>query len=282
MGYGKSSGKVILFGEHFVVYGLPAIVIPIDRYVEVHLKKGEQSRNPDYINSMLDLLKSKLDIKESFQIIEITSNLPVSAGLGSSAALSVALTKAVADELSLNLSNEEIFELSWNLENLFHKNSSGVDVYVSLYNRPVLYRKSYQRAIIDKISLNIDAKLGIKILRRNESTGDIVNDVREYSIKYPTIFENLKAAYRELFNEAIIALSSGDIMKLAELMNINQSLLRAIGVSNEEVDRTISDMISKGILGAKISGAGRGGAIIGLYESSDYEFDIHIELRSVK
>lgn len=71
-------------------------------------------------------------------------------------------------------------------------------------------------------------------------------------------------------------------MKLAELMNINQSLLRAIGVSNEEVDRTISDMISKGILGAKISGAGRGGAIIGLYESSDYEFDIHIELRSVK
>ncbi len=267
MGVGRGYGKLILFGEHFVVYGLPSIIIPINRYIEVSVSKGLSNTSPE-LQKILDIAISELGVN-SVKIDSIKSNIPQSAGMGSSAALCVAILRAILDEYNIILDDRSVFELAKKMENVFHEKSSGVDIIMAIHNKSIIYENSTYKPI------DIDLKLGVKILPRFQTTKDIVRDVALFKNKYPEIFESILDSYRSLFKKVLDL----DYSRLGELMNINQSLLRAIGVSDQRVDRVIADMLASGALGAKISGAGRGGSIIALLDSenSNYEYDMIIK-----
>lgn len=268
MGSGKAYGKLILFGEHFVVHGLPSIIIPIDRYIQVKVSRGPSRVQPN-LQHIINIAISELGVDE-INIESIESNIPQSAGMGSSAALCVAILRAIADEYDLKLDDENMFRIATKMENVFHGKSSGVDVIMAIHHRPIIYQNSVYKPI------DIKVNLGVKILPRYQSTGEIVENVFNFKEKHPKLFEHILDSYRMIYEEVLDFKT--DYKRLGELMNINQSLLRSIGVSDNRVDKIITDMLESGALGAKISGAGRGGSIIALIdENSKYSYDILIK-----
>lgn len=278
MSFGEATGKIILFGEHFVVYGAPAIVLPLKTSLKIWITR-EKTNNYPQLEPLINIAKSKLRIEDDIYIKQISSSIPVSAGLGSSAALCVALLRAILNEYNIKLSDKDFFSIAQNMENLFHTKSSGVDIYAAMYGTPFIYKKTSNDLNIKPIDINIEGKIGVKIFQRAQSTGEIVEDVAKYRNKYYKITEAFLDAYYDIFNRAIDSLIKNDIEEVGNLMNINQSLLRAIGVSNLAIDREISYILSSGALGAKISGAGRGGAVIAIGNEMKYNFDLIIKLK---
>lgn len=278
MGMGIGYGKVILVGEHFVVYGHKSIVLPLDRYISVEVTRGNKIHRDPGISHILNIAQRELGLSESLRISKIQSHIPESAGLGSSAALCVATLRAILDEMHMLIDEKRQFEISKLMENYYHGNSSGIDVYMAMYNKPVVYERTDHSISISDIKLDMGLNLGIKILPRKRSAGEIIRSVREFRDREPQRFRKIEESYRGIFEQAKLAIERKDGDLLAEVMNRNHELLREIGISNEKVERVIREMKDRGVIGAKISGAGDGGAVIGLYRKSDYSFDIEIKI----
>ncbi|PMP90673.1 MAG: mevalonate kinase [Caldisphaera sp.] len=285
-----SPGKIILFGEHFVVRGSKALVAAIDLYAKVEIEesqwpaeiisKGTNIRGK--ITSDLKLIGSKelepfakiLSVLKTwgFQISPfkaiISSEIPMSAGLGSSAASAAAFSLAYTALLGYKLNDKELFSLSHEAEKVTHGNPSGVDsaavTYggISVYKRDAGILSKINSLFSDNYSL-IVADTGIK-----RSTSVPVRDVLLLSEKlWPVLSLIYDVADRiiDLANEAI---NNSDYETLGNLMNINQGLLNSIGVSSSELEEVIYRSRSAGAIGAKLTGAGRGGSIIILSPSN--------------
>ncbi|MCS7122434.1 MAG: mevalonate kinase [Candidatus Micrarchaeota archaeon] len=278
MGKGVGYGKVILVGEHFVVYGHKSIVLPLDRYISVEVLKYSVIPEDHKLSNIVEIARKELGLNDSLGISKIDSNLPESAGLGSSAALCVATLRAILDETKMSIDDRRLFEVAKVMENYFHGNSSGVDVYMAIHNKPIIYQRVKDSVEISYLKLDFDVNLGIKIFPRRRGAGDIIRSVREFKERNPEEFTEIEREYDDLFNLAVSSIEQSDIYLLSDAINKNHELLRRIGVSNYEIDREIQKMKSRGVLGAKISGAGDGGAVIGIYEKSDYPFDIVIKI----
>lgn len=290
---GKASApaKIILFGEHFVVYGNPAILASIDKRIEVMAKKagdgkvtirsdiaagefddstfrlieGTNARaalEPLYFaaRKALAVRKQKAGLE-----IEIKSDVPYGVGLGSSAAALVA-TIAAVDSLFGTPDKKKICESAIEAERIIHKNSSGADCYVSAFGGLIHYSKGNGYRKVDsktKLFLVI-GDTGIK-----HNTGDLVSSVRKLKEANQMAFSGLMSQSKDICNQALSSLGSGNIEHLGMLMNENQLLLERLGVSHEKADELIDVARRAGALGAKITGAGGGGAIIALAASKE-------------
>ena len=287
--FGKAPGKIILFGEHAVVYDQPAIAIPVSRVNATARITPNISAAPGLVrliapdiqlDTPLDRLPEdhplasvvRATLSEvsphhtpSFSI-QVNSTIPISAGLGSGAAVTVAILRALSAFLGHPLPDEKISEMAFEIEKLYHGTPSGIDNTVIAYQEPVYFKKGTPLEVlkIEKPTWWIIADSGEKT-----PTKTTVAAVRQACEEDPE-------AYREIFNRigsvadaARPALISGDLTALGKLMNENQALLQSLHVSSEKLDRLCQAALNAGAVGAKLSGGGRGGNMIALTSPQD-------------
>jgi len=286
----SAPAKIILLGEHFVVYGKPAVVIAIDRraYVTaehrsdkaIYIRSKELGVSGYFFNNRFEAEEGGQEAEAKLKPIEtlvrrlmssartetgitleITSTIPVEAGLGSSAAVAVASAAAVSRLLGLNLSKDEIFQLAYDAERLIHGTPSGIDPAISTYGGTLHYIRNKG---ITPLNADVDLQLVIGNTGIPRSTGRLVAKVRELRGKYPTIINLILESGGRVVEEAVEALKHGDLQTLGELMDIDQGLLSAVGVSHSSLERLIYAAREAGAYGAKLTGAGGGGCMIAL------------------
>jgi mevalonate kinase len=294
----SAPAKVILFGEHFVVYGEPAIVLAIDKraYVKAELRSDEKlyfrSVNlnlagffeneflkieqgnakeaqmkfeplKNVVEKVLDIYSEKVGLN-----IEVRSTVPVAAGLGSSAAVATALTAAVGALLNVKMSKEDIFRISYEAEKIVHGTPSGIDPAISTFGGTLLFQIDTGFKPLD---VKADVPLVIGDTGVERSTRVQVEKVRDVRDRYPRVVEPIMRAAREIVLRAIDALKGGDLETLGELMNVNHALLCGLGVSDESLEWLISAARKAGAFGAKLTGAGGGGCMIALANKEKLE-----------
>jgi len=294
----SAPAKVILFGEHFVVYGEPAIVLAIDKrvYAKVELRDDKRLylhsvnlniagyfengifkiEQGDAKEAKLKFEPLKLTVEKVLEIhgesagldVEVNSTVPVAAGLGSSAAVAAAVTAAVGALLNVKLSKETVFRISYEAEKIVHGTPSGVDPAISTFGGSLLFQMDTGFKPLD---VKADVPLVIGYTGVERSTRAQVAKVRDLKSKYPRVVEPMMRVAREIVLRAIDALKEGDLETLGDLMNINHALLYGLGVSDESLEWLIRAARKAGALGAKLTGAGGGGCMIALAENGRLE-----------
>lgn len=287
----SAPAKIILFGEHFVVYGEPAIVLAIDRraYATVeyaddeclHVRSANLNLQGYFKNGAFkveqgDLREGRLrfePVKLAVQRVlslyqedvglnvEINSTVPVAAGLGSSAAVVAAVTAAVGTLLKVKMSKEDVFRIALEAEKTVHGTPSGVDPAIATFGGALLFQTDTGFKPLD-VKTEIPLVIGDTGVER--STRVQVEKVRSLVADYPQIFEPMRKTAREIALRAIDAFRQDDLKTLGDLMNINHALLYGAGVSDESLEWLINAARKAGALGAKLTGAGGGGCMIAL------------------
>lgn len=282
MAEGRGFGKVILFGEHFVVYGLPAIASAVgdktiakieksDKYELVDnrpategykvKKKGEMERSMKLI---LDFMK--IDIEKNPVKITLSGNLFCTSGIGASAAMATSIARAFSDYFNLNLNDEQINRISYEGEKGSAGTPSGIDNTCATFGGLLWFEKNLQGGE-NKIEL-LEIKQPIEIVLGNTGlssvTSEVVADVKKAKEANPEKYDKIFKEYERLVKEARGSLESYDLEKIGKLMDENHRLLKEMNLSCEEAEKIISIAKENGALGAKITGTGRGGYVITL------------------
>ncbi len=294
----SAPAKVILFGEHFVVYGEPAIVLAIDRraYAKVDTRNDKRLylrsvnlnlagyfENGNFkieqgdvkeaimkfgpVRLVVEKILEKHGKKEGLNI-EINSTVPVAVGLGSSAAVVAAVTTAVGALLGVKMSKEDVFRTTYQAEKIVHGTPSGIDPAISTFGGTLLFQMDTG---FKPLEVKTDIPLVIGNTGVERSTRVQVEKVREVKERYPQIVEPIMRSAREIVLRAIEALKENDLETLGELMNINHALLYGVGVSDESLEWLINAARKAGALGAKLTGAGGGGCMVALTRNERLE-----------
>jgi len=280
----SAPGKIILFGEHAVVYGQPAIAVPVTQVratatVTPEIKGDSGNVRIQAPNVDLDTRLDELDLDHPLAAVihgvttspgishipsctlRVTSTIPVASGLGSGAAVSVAVIRALAGFLGQPLPDEQVSAIAFEVEKIHHGTPSGIDNTVVTYARPVYFIKEQP---IETFSILKPFTIIIGDTGIASPTKETVGDVRQGWQADPTRYERLFAAVGSITKSARQAIESGHPERLGPLMNENHDLLIEMGVSSPELDQLVSAAQSAGALGAKLSGGGRGGNMIAL------------------
>ncbi|MHB8601116.1 MAG: mevalonate kinase [Nitrosotalea sp.] len=285
----SAPGKIILFGEHFVVYGIKAILCSIDKritatsqfvddkIIRIRSSLGESKIDWDSLNN-LENVQQKF-MKPFFYIaqkaiqenstergIEITleSEIPPGVGLGSSSAACVAVTASV-NGLFHKLSKDEVVKIAIQAERTVFEQNSGADSSVSTFGGLVSYdlKNGFQ-----DISSRNDLNFIISNSAQVHDTQDVVRQVKNFKEENKELFNKLCNEEIDIVNNAITSLKENNLSKLGLLMLKNHDLLKQIGVSTEKIDFLVKEA-KKTSHGAKITGAGGGGCIISLVDDSN-------------
>jgi len=264
MSKGTGFAKTILFGEHFVVHGTHAIGASLSTELNVTLSPAEELRLS--IPTGKIVLEATRKILDSFGLhdnyyVEIETQIPSGAGMGWSAAYSVALARAAANAQNLFLDWRRIAEYAYIGEKVFHGNPSGIDNTLSSRRGAILFRKGE-----DPIPIELKNPLNIVIVhtRKMGITKELVEGVAKLRKARPDFFLDLMKKEEALIVEAKKCLEKGNLLRIGELMDINQGYLVQLGVSTPELEEVVSVARKNGALGAKITGAGGGGCAIAL------------------
>jgi mevalonate kinase len=293
----SAPGKIILFGEHAVVYGRPALGVPVTQ-VQATTTVSENSRGGIWIEAPNIDLSSDLSrlasdhplaavVRSVFSTlgipphpgplsrrergredmtIHITSTIPVASGLGSGAAVSVAIIRALSEFLDQPLSDERVSALAYEVEKLYHGTPSGIDNTVVTYAKPVYFVKGQPIEIL-RVGQPFTIVIGDTGL--SAPTKESVSDVRkQWEADKPTL-ERLFDGIGEIVERAKVNIEDERWEALGPLMDENYTLLRQLNVSSPELDRLVETARRSGALGAKLSGGGRGGNMIALVQKEN-------------
>lgn len=277
-------GKIILFGEHAVVYGRPAIAIPVKQIharASIIANPAGQSGDVQIIsqdiglNSRLDHLPEDHPIAITFRLVmemldishlpalrlQITSTIPIAAGLGSGTATTVAVARALSTFLGHPLENDQISHIAYTVDQKHHGTPSGIDNAVIAYAQPIFFVRGIP---FERLSVRQPFTLVIGNTGIASPTGQAVEDVRRSWLVNPAAYEHIFDAIGSITHEARRAMETGLVADLGPLMTRNQALLQEIDVSSPELDRLIDAALEAGAAGAKLCGGGRGGNMIAL------------------
>ncbi|EKQ52993.1 MAG: mevalonate kinase [Methanobacterium sp. Maddingley MBC34] len=303
----SAPGKAILFGEHAVVYGKPAIAVAVDKRATVTLKEGtdniihvkipeldvyglistetgiitqlnsegEQDQNPGNMDAgIMKYIKSALfrtelgSSPDSGLNITVDLEIPIGAGLGSSAAITVATLAAASRYYQQELSLETLARTAHQVELEVQGAASPLDTTVSTHGGFLYF--THERGAV-KIKPALKMPLVVGYTSQPGNTGILVKEVRKLCQAHPTIIKPILDIMETVTNQARESITKGEETRVGELMNINQGLLDALGVNTNELSRLIYHARSAGATGAKITGAGGGGSIIAYCPGKTWE-----------
>jgi len=270
----RANGKVILLGEHAVVYGVPAIAAGIERGVEAsarpahgsslriadrHAAPGEDSD----LGRAFGALLTSLDASDL--AVEARLELPPGSGLGASAALGVAIARAVLEARGARADPKRVLAAAAAWEGVYHGNPSGVDAAAAAHDGCVWFDKAHG---LEPIALARELVLAIGLAGPPASTKLMVEGVARLRERRPDVVDKALAGIEALVKNAKLCLEAGDLPGLGSLMNYNQMLLSGLFVSSEGIERCCGLARDAGALGAKLTGAGGGGAVIALCDGT--------------
>ena len=283
-----SPGKIILFGEHAVVYGEPAIAVPVHalraravvsavltgKSGEIRIEAPDISLSADLKDLDADhplraavsevVGDNKLDLVPAC-MIQITSTIPLSSGLGSSAAISSALIRALSAFLGEQLTDEEVSQAAFEVEKIHHGTPSGIDNNVVAFRQPVYYQKG---KVVEFLSIHSPFSILIAGSGSPGNTRKAVNAVRENWLTEPERYNKIFSEIGAITRRARELISDGDIRELGPLLDQNHRLLHDLGVSTPRLDHLAQTARNAGALGAKLSGGGLGGHLIALVDDN--------------
>ncbi|MEE4161058.1 MAG: hydroxymethylglutaryl-CoA reductase, degradative [Woeseiaceae bacterium] len=278
---GHAAGKVILLGEHAVVYGSHALALPIRNAMRAGVRvngEGMRLRIPAWHTDVqLDirepeargfaatagLILDALEISERNLDITVQSHLPRAMGLGSSASLAVAVIRALDHRFGLGLDNERVNAIAFQCETLAHGTPSGVDNTLATYAEPLLFQN---RGELETRPLNLGAMPHVLVAWGDEPglTATQVAGVRERRLRAPKHFDTIFAEIDELTLASADALENRNYRLVGDAMNLCHGLLNALGVSTPTLEKMVQIAREAGALGAKLTGGGGGGSIVAL------------------
>jgi mevalonate kinase len=290
-GEGIGFGKAILFNEHFVVYGVPAIVSAIGNYTVAKVNSLETSKfklddnrsaTPNYKenklrqqNDSIEKIFSKMGL-EKFKNnlhIELGGNLYAASGIGASAASCVAIARALSDHFELDLSDDEINNIAFEGEKGYHGTPSGIDNTASTFGGLIWFEKG-EPNIMEKMHLNNPVRIVIGNTGKVADTNAAVAGVRERREKNPEKYKKLSDRAENIAYLAKRAFQEENYKEVGKLMNENHKLLQQIEVSSRELDFLVNISKEQGALGAKLTGGGLGGNIIALTPGKDLQENV--------
>ncbi|MEC9251617.1 MAG: hydroxymethylglutaryl-CoA reductase, degradative, partial [Pseudomonadota bacterium] len=275
-----ASGKIILLGEHAVVYGRPALAAPIPLAVEARVvdstdtvlliprwgieqRVPPMSENPQGVTGILALLLERLDLASRSLTIEAFPNVPRAMGLGGSSALAVAVIRALSNHFKLDLSDERVNELAFECERAVHGTPSGVDNTIATYGSTLLFENKGAPSF-QEVHLARSVSIAIGISGKESLTATTVAQVRKAWERQPERYERIFDQIGDLTRAGTEALQDGAYLELGELMNLCQGYLNALQVSTPELEELIHIARRRGAVGAKLTGGGGGGSVIAL------------------
>ena len=300
----RAPGKIILSGEQFVVLGAPAVAMAVNLYSKIDVRPSQSGRievtadiplhlvgdtakrssvaeNQELLEPLRLATSATLDhlgTEERSVHVDANCQIPIGAGLGSSASTTVATISAVAKSRGTRLDRREIFKLAFIPENYLHGHPSGVDQATCTYGGIIQFRKPSK---IKSVNVKRPPMILVCDSGIHRSTkalvGSVVKRSREQTVRFQTHLEEINT----LSNAVVKALQSEDDDELGSLMNRNHELLRQIGVSTPILERLVAAARKAGSLGAKLTGAGGGGCIIALCDDKKARSNIARELRKV-
>jgi len=279
MSEGHGYGKTILFGEHFVVYGRPAIASALGskttaRVERIRAKDYELVDNrpetPNYKKEKFEEQKKSLenifkamniDPKKNPLRITFGGDLKAASGVGASAASCAALARALNQEFELGLNDEKINEIAYEGEKGYHGTPSGIDNTAAVFGGLIWFVKNSEGGpnTMDRLNLKKPVEIVLGNTGITSSTTEVVGDVKKAKEENPEKFERIFDEYNKLVNAAKSSLLKFDLKKTGELMDKNHELLQEIGVSCDELELLVNTARESGAFGAKLTGTGRGG-----------------------
>jgi mevalonate kinase len=291
----SAPGKVILFGEHAVVYGQPAIAVPVTQVKATATVEAAPSGNgltivasdlderftlarapqDDPLAAAAQVTLAHLSTSEPDAILTIQSAIPIASGMGSGAAVSTALICALAKFLGRPLEPNQVSELVYEVEKIHHGTPSGIDNTVVAYEKPIYFVREKP---VERLAVGEPFTLLIADTGKPSPTGKIVGRVRRNREREPAHYDALFDQIGDIANEARGAIENGDVEELGPLMDENHELLIELGVSSSLLDDLVETARLTGALGAKLSGAGQGGNMIALVED-DFAVEVAEALR---
>lgn len=277
---GSAPGKVILLGEHAVVYGHPALAAALPLRIAVQVARDPRGPSvelesggpaPEELVSAFAAMARGLGLPPALRA-RVRSELPLGAGLGSSAALGVALGRALCALAGQPCPPARAAELSLELERVFHGAPSGVDPAVCARGGVLLFRRAWQGAAEEVVALRPPSPLHAVVALTGIARGTrrTVLPLAERKRQRPGLYDPLFAALGELSRGGAEALSRLDLDDLGVRFDAAHGLLAALGVSCPELDELCTSLRRAGALGAKLTGAGGGGAALALARDADH------------
>jgi hydroxymethylglutaryl-CoA reductase len=291
--FSYAPGKVILVGEHAVVYGATAIAMPIDAGIRVAVSAlrpgstegpmirgvgpflmGDVSLNPSspgpaILKSALAYLVQSFGEPVKKLSIVVDGNLPPGRGLGSSASLSVAMIRALFRYFSWPLDDAVLKHHALALETIFHGSPSGIDHTVVISENVIGFKREGKDALVWPIAVKSPLKFLVAIAGPHDGTKNAVLELAERKKRHIEAYQRIFLGLDEIAKEMELALGQGHQAALGELMNIAQGYLNALSLSTPEIEKLCAIARERGALGAKLTGAGGGGAVIALVDHNE-------------
>lgn len=286
----RGFGKVILFGEHLVVYGAPAIVAAVSQYTQCSLEVTPNKAGwevvdnrpavPGYIVAKAaeqriahELVFKHLNIDTSKDGLKITIGGPLvpSSGIGASASDVVALSRALNEMYGLNMTEHQINDSGYAGECGYHGTPSGVDNTAATFGGLLSFKRQAKKSHFAAIKLSVPMYLVVVGTGITASTTTVVGDVKRLKESEPKVWDAIMGQYAEIVAAANKAIAAGDLVTVGKLMNRNHTLMQYLTVSCKELEAIVGAARKLGALGAKMSGTGRGGIAIALCSSIEQQ-----------